>query len=145
MIREIDSTFSTQLVPLMEDLGYPGQTKEQIRRRVEKFLTHGSSKIFGLFEKEALIGFASLSLIPLIHEDGNLGRISAFAISKDHQGIGLGKKLISFVEEIAFSMNCIRIEITSGSQRSNGAHKFYSAIGYEQYSGSRFLKRRPID
>jgi len=140
MIRKLDASFANELVPLLSDLGYPDQTNEKVSDRINVFLSNSNSWIFGVFADNQLAGFASLSLIPLIHEDGYLGRISALSIKKKFQGAGLGRKLITHLEDYAFSMNCSRIEITSSSKRTSDAHVFYERVGYRKYDGARFLK-----
>ncbi len=140
MIRQLDASFANELVPLLSDLGYPDQTTEKVANRINMFLANSNSWIFGVFADNQLSGFASMSLIPLIHEDGYLARISALSIKKNFQGAGLGRKLIAHLEAYAFSMNCNRIEITSSPKRAADAHIFYEKVGYKKYDGARFLK-----
>lgn len=140
MIRDLDSSYAAQLLPLLISLGYPDQNVVELTARMKAFLTHPGSWLFGLFEGDQLSGFSSLSLIPLIHENGYLGRISAISILRDRQGFGLGRLLVSHMEEHARQCGCVRMEVTSNSKRAADAHPFYLKMGYEKYSGARFVK-----
>ena len=140
MIRDLNADCAAGLIPLLIDLGYPHQEVENLTARIQSFLSTGHSFLYGFFESETLVGFGSLTLIPLIHEDGYLGRVSALAVKRDVQGQGIGKQLMAYMEEVAASNNCVRMELTSGAHRAEQAHKFYSKIGYQKYTGARFVK-----
>lgn len=141
MIKNLYSTSSTALIPLLLDLGYPNQDDESIRRRIEHFLSNSNSWLYGYFDNNELIGFGSLSFIPLIHEDGNLARISALAVKKTSQSKGVGRKLINHIEEFCRAKGCLRLELTSGAHRETTAHQFYLKVGYEKSTGARFVKK----
>ncbi len=77
-----------------------------------------------------VVGFVSFHTIPLFHVSSNLGRITAMCISPDRQREGIGRALLTKLDEIAISSGCVRIEVTSGDQRIDDAHVFYQACGY---------------
>ncbi len=140
MIQNLDSSASTALIPLLVDLGYPDQDVETLRRRIENFLSNSNCWLYGFFDDDKLVGFGSLSFIPLIHEDGYLGRVSALAVQKSCQGTGVGKQLMSHMESVCRAKGCSRVEVTSGAHRESTAHRFYLRIGYDKSSGARFVK-----
>ena len=55
--------------------------------------------------------------------------ILGLAVNSNFQGMGIGKKLMVFVEEYALNNNINFIRLNSGSHRLE-AHKFYENIGY---------------
>jgi GNAT superfamily N-acetyltransferase len=140
MIRALEAKHATHLIPLLIDLGYPDQDVVGLEIRIRTFLSNSNVFLFGFFENEILVGFGSLSMIPLIHEDGYLGRVSALAVKKEVQGKGIGRLLMSHMEQVAVSHKCARMELTSGAHRESQAHRFYSKIGYQKYAGARFVK-----
>ncbi|MGZ5279638.1 MAG: GNAT family N-acetyltransferase [Pseudobdellovibrionaceae bacterium] len=140
MIKNLDPSSSIALIPLLVDLGYPNQDAETLHRRIEHFLSNSNSWIYGYIDNDELIGFGSLSFIPLIHEDGYLARVSALAVKKSCQSKGIGKRLMSHMESICRAKDCSRIELTSGAHRESIAHRFYLRIGYEKSGGARFVK-----
>lgn len=140
MIKTLDSSYSISLIPLLVDLGYPDQEPEALNKRIINFLSNSHSWLFGYFTDDELVGFASVSFLPLVHEDGYLGRVSALAVRRDFQRTGVGKKLMKYVEEFCLTRSCLRLELTSGAHRESTAHKFYNRLGYQRYSGARFVK-----
>ena len=140
MIQELSPLNAKQLLPLMADLGYPNQELINLSQRIETFLSFENSFLFGYFQDEHLVGFGSLSMIPLIHEDGYLWRVSALVVRSNKQGNGIGKKLMFHMEQVAKIHNCIRVELTSSGHRESKAYEFYQKIGYEKFDGVRFIK-----
>lgn len=140
MIKNLDSSSSVALIPLLVDLGYPNQEAEVLKMRIENFLSNSNSWIYGYIDNDELVGFGTLSFIPFIHEDGYLARISSLAVRKSYQGKGIGKQLMNHMEEICRAKSCSRIELTSGSHRESTAHQFYIRIGYEKSGSTRFVK-----
>lgn len=144
MIQNLDPSASAAIIPLLVDLGYPNQNAATLHQRVELFLSNSNSWIYGYIDHDELVGFGSLSLIPLIHEDGYLARVSALAVKKSHQSKGIGKQLMYHMENVCRLKGCLRVELTSGAHRESTAHQFYLRIGYAKYDGSRFVKNLPI-
>ena len=75
----------------------------------------------------AVIG---LHIIPMLHRDNDLGRITALVVSEEYRGQGIGKKLVAEVTSIARQAGCGRMEVTSGDHRPK-AHEFYEKLGYK--------------
>jgi N-acetylglutamate synthase-like GNAT family acetyltransferase len=57
---------------------------------------------------------------------GKVGQIRFMAVSPGHQGEGLGKKIVEFLEQKAKELNLNSIEL----QARENAVKFYEACGY---------------
>lgn len=58
---------------------------------------------------------------------GKVGQIRFMAVSPDHQGEGLGKKIVQFLEQRAKELNLASVEL----QARENAVKFYEACGYQ--------------
>jgi len=86
------------------------------------------------------MGFLSIHAIPLFHEAGRLGRITAMAIDPRRQRMGIGAALMGAAEGFAWSVGCSRVEVTSGDGREKDAHLFYQGQGFRS-DCRRFLKR----
>ena len=76
-----------------------------------------------------IVGLISGHVIPLIHQPGFLGRITALVVAEDSRGSGVGRNLIDELEKWFAESPCIRYEVTSGEHRAI-AHKFYEKLGY---------------
>jgi GNAT superfamily N-acetyltransferase len=88
-----------------------------------------------------VLGVASVHVLPLFHAPGNLARLTALAVRREAQGLGVGRALVAAAEAFAWDADCRRLEVTSGDHRP-GAHAFYRALGYAE-DERRFVKRAP--
>jgi GNAT superfamily N-acetyltransferase len=68
------------------------------------------------------------------------GAITSFVIAPSYRRGGIGRSLVSAVEEFAWDHGCTRAEVTSGDHRSD-AHEFYERLGYRPVS-RRFIKEK---
>lgn len=62
----------------------------------------------------AVCGVTGLRALPLFHQPGKLGRITALVVDSAFRGQFIGQKLISRAEEWFREKNCKKIEVTSG-------------------------------
>jgi GNAT superfamily N-acetyltransferase len=123
---------------LLAQLGYALSPIDVIRR-MERCNEDFSKVFVGVLDLR-VVGFLSFHSIPLIHENASLGRITAMAVHSDYHRKGIGRLLLQAVENHAISLNCSRIEVTSGDHREHDAHIFYASQGYHS-DCRRFLKR----
>ena len=136
-IRKFRVSDSVPVVGLLGQLGYPS-TSQAFQRRL-KNLDAGNDSILVAVEDHRVVGFVSLHLIPMVHEDGFLARITVLVVEEDFRGQGVGKRLLRAAEVYARRRGAVKAEITSNETRK-GAHRFYSGMGYREYR-KRFLKR----
>jgi GNAT superfamily N-acetyltransferase len=140
MVREARSSDSSQIACLLGELGYPS-SEPAVRGRLGYLSSNAENPVFVAEYHGEIVGFLSFHIIPLLHLEGGLGRITALVVNARSRGCGLGKSLVAAAECFAWEHGCLRIEITSGDHRSN-AHAFYESIGY-RVDTRRFLKSRP--
>jgi GNAT superfamily N-acetyltransferase len=137
-IREARPEDAPALAELLEELGYPASAVA-LRTRLRAFAAAGS---FVLIAEDGgrVLGLASATVLPLLHEDGGWCRLSALVVGADRRRAGIGRKLVGEVEERAAAAGCRYLEVTSGEQpEREAAHAFYEALGLEQVS-RRYLK-----
>ena len=140
-IRAALTDDSPQLAVLIGELGYLS-TKGFIQEKLAQLSAIPGTKIFVADYDGKVIGLLSFSILPLLHLDEGLGRITALVVASQFKGRGIGKSLVVKAEAFAWNNRCGRIEITSGEHRAD-AHAFYEAIGYKQDS-RRFVKTKPV-
>jgi GNAT superfamily N-acetyltransferase len=137
IIRRARVTDDVALASLLCELGYQS-SPDFARRKIRQLSDTRADRIFVAVAEKEVRGFASCHVMPLVHQPGCLCRITALCVSAERRATGIGKLLVEAVEGFARSMDCSRIEITSGEHRKH-AHVFYRRIGYHKVS-SRFLK-----
>lgn len=136
-IREACSEDAEGIAGLVDVLGY-GLDSVQVVGRLEAY-RDDFSRVFVATGDAGFAGFLSFHAIPLFHETGMLGRITAMAVDPGHQREGVGSSLVKVAEEFAISVGCSRMEVVSGDRREKDAHVFYMALGFQSES-RRFLK-----
>jgi ribosomal protein S18 acetylase RimI-like enzyme len=122
---------------LLGELGYPS-SEDEFRRRFEAYSGVGGTHAIVAEEGDGVIGLAAMQVMPLIHRDLPVGRITAMVVRSDRRGSGVGRRLVAELEEIARRDGCGRIDLTSRHRRQE-AHAFYRALGFEETS-RRFVK-----
>ena len=83
------------------------------------------------FENEQtrkIVGFVHAELYESLYMDTGLN-ILGLAVDSNFQGQGIGKKLMSAIEDYALKNNISFIRLNSNVRRVE-AHKFYEGIGY---------------
>lgn len=112
------------------ELGYDVNlniVKKQIKKLTEDSLHH---IIIGYENEQTrkIIGFVHVELYESLYMDTGLN-ILGLAVDSDFQGQGIGKKLMSSIEEYALKNNISYIRLNSNIRRTE-AHRFYESIGY---------------
>lgn len=112
------------------ELGYDVNlniVKKQIKKLTEDSLHH---IIIGYENEQTrkIIGFVHAELYESLYMDTGLN-ILGLAVDSDFQGQGIGKKLMSSIEDYALKNNISYIRLNSNVRRIE-AHMFYESIGY---------------
>lgn len=136
VIRPARTGDAQALATLLGQLGYPN-TAALVLKKLKRF-SKNDDRVLVATQHGKVIGFASSHIVPLIHQSGNLCRVTALVVAQDFRNNNIGRKLMRAVERFARSRRCVKIEITSGQHRRE-AHRFYVRLGYHEVS-RRFLK-----
>jgi GNAT superfamily N-acetyltransferase len=138
-LREARPEDAPALAGLLAELGYPNSV-EPLRARLRAFAADPSSFVVVAADGDRLVGLASASVLPLLHEEGSWCRLSAIVVGEGSRRAGVGRELVAEVEERARAAGCRYLEVTSGERpEREAAHAFYEALGLEQVS-RRYLK-----
>jgi GNAT superfamily N-acetyltransferase len=139
-IREARVEDAAALTALLAELGYP-DTSERVAARVREFDGSAAASLILVAEDEGtLVGAASATVMPLLHEDGSWCRLSALVVAQGSRRRGVGRELVAELEGRARAVGCRYLEVTSGERPGReAAHAFYEALGLEQVS-RRYLK-----
>lgn len=135
--REATPDDCNALEKLLAELGYQVDTR-QLSRRLERFLTRGNGQVILALFDGTPVAFAALEITFPIHHAQPVAHLSSFAVAQAVRRQGIGKRLLSAVEEKARKAGCRRVVVTSAEHRAD-AHAFYPASGWH-LTGRRFGK-----
>ena len=131
MLRNI-TIFDAQEIQSISnfELGYDVDL-DIVKKQIEKLTNDNKHNIIIGFENEQtrkIIGFVHVELYESLYMDTGLN-ILGLAVDSNFQGQGIGKKLMSSIEDYALKNNISYIRLNSNVRRVE-AHKFYESIGY---------------
>jgi phosphinothricin N-acetyltransferase phnO len=131
MLRNI-TIFDAQEIQSISnfELGYDVNL-DIVKKQIRKLTNDNKHNIIIGFENEQtrkIIGFVHAELYESLYMDTSLN-ILGLAVDSNFQGQGIGKKLMSSIEDYALKNNISYIRLNSNVRRID-AHKFYESIGY---------------
>ena len=138
-VRDARAADAAALTGLLAELGYP-ECGGLLPERLRDFADDAASFVLVAEDAGRVLGLASASVMPLLHEDGSWCRLSALVVTGDSRRAGVGRALVAEVEARARARGCRYLEVTSGERpEREAAHGFYRALGLEEVS-RRYLK-----
>jgi N-acetylglutamate synthase-like GNAT family acetyltransferase len=138
-IREAGARDVPAVRALLAELGYPDDPA-RVAARVEELERDSASLLLIAEVDGAIVGLASATTMPLLHEDGRWCRLSALVVAEERRREGAGRRLVEELEARARGQGARYLEVTSGERpERTAAHAFYEALGLERVS-RRYLK-----
>ena len=137
LIRDVRPADAPAIAMLLEELGYPA-SEEEFGSRFERYSGVAGTHLIAAEDGGEVVGVAAMQVMPLIHRDLPVARITAMVVRPDRRGEGIGQGLVAELEAIARQEGCGRIDLTSRYSREE-AHGFYRSLGFEDTS-LRFVK-----
>ena len=123
---------------LLSEMGYPCERLDAAQR-IACIIDNDRQALVVARCGGAVCGLVALDFMYYLPLDTTTCRITALVVTSGAQGRGLGRQLLREAERRARAAGAARIELTSGSQRTD-AHAFYKACGYSDGT-LRFIKR----
>lgn len=131
MLRNITILDANEIQKISNfELGYDVDL-DIVKKQIEKLTNDNKHNIIIGFENEQtrkIVGFVHAELYESLYMDTGLN-ILGLAVDSNFQGQGIGKKLMSAIEDYALKNNISFIRLNSNVRRVE-AHKFYESIGY---------------
>ena len=122
---------------LLSELGYPCEI-DDAAERIDAIAANDRQALVLARRDGAVCGLVALDFMYYLPLGTITCRVTALVVTPTAQGLGIGRQLLKEAERRARSGGAARIELTSGSQRTE-AHAFYRACGYKD-SSVRFVK-----
>lgn len=137
-LRSASPVDADDVAVLLSELGYPCDTRDAAGR-IRSIVDNDRQALVVARCGGMVCGLLALDFMYYLPLDTLTCRITALVVRNDAQGRGLGRQLLREAERRARFAGAARLEITSGSQRTD-AHAFYKACGYSDGT-LRFIKR----
>lgn len=129
-IRELTIDDLDGLIELLKQLWIDQKID---RESVKKIIGNGLQNNYQIYicatDLGKLIGYCSLTIKNNLWMSANLGYVDELVVDSEYRNRGIGKQLMSEIENIAKSHGCKRLELDSAFHRTN-AHEFYDKLGF---------------
>ena len=122
---------------LLTEMGYPCEIDDALER-IGAILDNDRQVVVVARRDGAVSGLIALDFMYYLPLGTTTCRVTALVVTATAQGLGIGRALLKEAERRARVGGAARIELTSGSQRTE-AHAFYRACGYSDGT-VRFVK-----
>lgn len=129
-IRRITASDIRSATALLAELGYP-TSEAELAERLKAIAAHPDDAVLVAEDEGNILGLVSVHSFEMIHRPGRLGRITSLVVAASARGRGVGASLLAAAEKHLRANGCVKLEVTSGEQRSS-AHDFYAANGYKE-------------
>lgn len=136
-LRSASLVDADDVAALLSEMGYPCDV-DDAARRISAIVDNDRQALVVARCDGVVCGLLALDFMYYLPLGTTTCRITALVVRNDAQGRGLGRRLLKEAERRARFGGAARLEITSGSQRSD-AHAFYKACGYNDGT-LRFIK-----
>ena len=122
---------------LLTEMGYPCDIDEALER-IGAIIDNDRQALIVARRDGAVCGLIALDFMYYLPLGTTTCRVNALVVTSTAQGLGIGRALLKEAERRARMGGAARIELASGSQRTE-AHAFYRACGYSDGT-VRFVK-----
>ncbi|QPQ54082.1 GNAT family N-acetyltransferase [Allosphingosinicella flava] len=130
VVREARPEDAEALTGLIEELGY-AVTAFDVAERLDRLAKLGQPALVA--DEGKPIGCLTWNIMPVLHRDTRVGRISMLVVTARKRSAGIGAQLVIAAEARMKALGCALIEVTSNQKRVD-AHRFYERLGYERTS-----------
>lgn len=137
-LRSASAMDADDVAALLTELGYPCEREEALER-IATILDNDRQVLVVARCGGVVRGLVALDFMYYLPLGTHTCRVTALVVAPEAQGRGLGRQLLREAERRARAGGAARIELSSGSQRTD-AHAFYKACGYSDGT-VRFIKR----
>jgi GNAT superfamily N-acetyltransferase len=115
------------IIPLLQLLN-EDLKQDVIKERLDEMLTRGY-ECLGVYDNDKLIGICGIWLLTKIYAGRHI-ELDNVTIHPDYRGLGIGEKMMQWVDKYAQSKGCIALELNA-YVINKSAHKFWMNQGYK--------------
>ena len=136
-LRNASPADADDVAALLQALGYPCERIDALDR-IATIIDNDRQVLVLARHAGAVCGLIALDFMYYLPLGTTTCRVNALVVTATAQGLGIGRALLKEAERRARAGGAARIELASGSQRTE-AHAFYRACGYSDGT-VRFVK-----
>ncbi len=142
MIRFAERNDMPGILPLLIELGYPC-ILEDLQARFRKFVNNAGYGVAVCTANSAIVGLIAWSKSELFISEQVRIHIEALIVKENHRSMGIGKKLMAFVDNIAKQYSPVIVDLTSSLWREEAtyAHSFYKNLGFDNKKPSVYFRK----
>ena len=130
LIRSATLDDIPDMLPLMAQLGYPC-TQHEFETRFTSFMALEGYGVTVATLSNLIVGWIAWSSSRQFLADGPRIHIEGLIVDAQYRKKGVGKKLMTYVENGAKNNPPVLIDLISGIRRApDGTHDFYKSLGY---------------
>lgn len=131
MIRYAIDTDIPQMIPLLDQLGYPADT-QLLSERLRLYAAPEHYAVLVAELEGKVVGFVALAFTELFVSSGKRCRIESHVVDSAYRRKGIGRALVEHAERLAIERGCLGVELTASARREReGVNDFYRALGYD--------------
>lgn len=143
-IRELKEDDLKELLALYSHLHIedsPLPSKLSIQKIWKQIQSSNSFKYFGVFVDNELVSSCTITFIPnLTRSCRPYGLIENVVTHSKHRFMGYGKMLLQTALKAAWSNNCYKVMLMTGSL-DEGTFKFYESVGFKRNEKEAFIAK----
>jgi GNAT superfamily N-acetyltransferase len=118
-------------IPPIEDDGPENPVLDSHRQAFADITALPGCEVIVAEEEGRVIGTLTLMIVPNLSHNGKPWIIvENVVVDNKYRRTGAGKLLMEYIKEKALATGCCKIQLMSDKRRTEEAHKFYKAIGY---------------
>jgi GNAT superfamily N-acetyltransferase len=133
-VRDARAADANAIAGLLTQLGYPSDA-DAVEERLDRLRVVGDRVVVGELDGK-VVGLAHLQVTPAIERDRPIAKLGALVVDQVHRGQGIGRALVSALEQEARLRGSELLFLTT-SERRDDAHAFYERLGLE-HTGRRY-------
>ena len=135
-IRNYQESDYAELIGILHNV-YDSEISQEVLE--ENYISINKSIIVAVEDYKHIVGCTFIEIQKDYVRPRKIAFVSYVAVDEKYRKLGIGSKLLFFVEDLCKKQNCSAIELTSANFRK-GAHDFYKSIGYSVKNTTVFIK-----
>jgi len=137
IIKNLDSVDDMMQAFLLTQQLYPKMDLVAYRANISEMFDMNNFRMVGAFYDNKLVGVSGYWVLRLLY-CGRFLQVSNFVVDKNNRGLGIGRKILRHIEQIARDSNCEKFVLDSYTENKK-SHPFYFSEGF-YVRGFHFMK-----